>query len=320
MHSNVFKESAYSINKATKFLKEGGLVAIKTETVYGLACDPSNLESIEKVYNLKRRPLYNPLIIHVSSIEMANKIAKVNQLAKKVAEEFWPGPITLILPKRKNKLIEDFSISGLNTVAVRIPNSKVFLKTIKKFKKPIAAPSANISGYITSTNANHVLDSFGKKIDLIIDSGKSLFGLESTILDLTTQIPIIRRQGIITEDEIAKKIGIKIKVFDQLFNGELPVSPGQTSKHYSPHTPLKINSKKPQSGDALLNYGKNYINNFEPSLNLSSKGDLYEAAHNLFDYLRKLDKLKKKRIVVAPIPKKGIGKTINERLTRAIIK
>ena len=140
------------------------------------------------------------------------------------------------------------------------------------------------------------MDSFGKNIELIIDSGKSVFGLESTILDLTTEKPIIRRQGVITEDEITKKIGIKIKVFDQLFNRGFLTSPGQTSRHYSPHTPLKINSKKPQSGDALLNYGKNYINNFEPSLNLSSKGDLYEAAHNLFDYLRKLDKLKKKEL------------------------
>ena len=187
MHKNILKESAHSINKATQYLKAGCLVAIKTETVYGLACDPSNLESIEKVYNLKKRPFYNPLIIHVNSIEMAKQIVEVNQLAKKVAEKFWPGPITLILPKRKNKLIEDFSISGLDTVAIRIPNSEVFLKTIEKFKKPIAAPSANISGYITSTNANHVLDSFGKNIELIIDSGKSVFGLESTILDLTTE-------------------------------------------------------------------------------------------------------------------------------------
>ena len=320
MHKNILKESANSINKATQYLKAGYLVAIKTETVYGLACDPSNLKSIEKVYNLKKRPFYNPLIIHVNSIEMARKIVEVNQLAKKIAEKFWPGPITLILPKRKNKLIEDLSISGLDTVAIRIPNSEVFLKTIEKFKKPIAAPSANISGYITSTNADHVLDSFGKNIELIIDSGKSVFGLESTILDLTTEKPTIRRQGVITEDEITKKIGVKIKVLDQLFNGEPPISPGQTSRHYSPHTPLKINLKNPQIDDALLNFGENCFDNFKPSLNLSPKGDLYEAAHNLFDYLRKLDKLTKKRIVVVPIPKKGIGKTINERLARAAIK
>ena len=236
MHKNILKESAYSINKATQYLKAGYLVAIKTETVYGLACDPSNLESIEKVYNLKKRPFYNPLIIHVNSIEMAKQIVEVNQLSKKVAEKFWPGPITLILPKRENKLIEDLSISGLDTVAIRIPNSEVFLKTIEKFKKPIAAPSANISGYITSTNANHVLDSFGKNIELIIDSGKSVFGLESTILDLTTEKPIIRRQGVITENEITKKVGVKIKVLDQLFNGEFPISPGQTSRHYSPYS------------------------------------------------------------------------------------
>ena len=318
MQTNILKESNYSINKAVNFLKSGFLVAIKTETVYGIACDPSNLESIEKVYNLKKRPLLNPLIIHVDSIKMANQIAIMSKLAKKIAYEFWPGPLTLILPRKKSKIIEDLSVSGLESVAVRIPESSVFLKTICKFKKPIAAPSANISGYITSTNAEHVHDSFGEKIELIIDSGKSLYGLESTILDLCSpKKAIIRRLGVITPDEITKRVGLELIIKDSISEGEKPVSPGLILKHYAPNTPLKINIKKPQKGDALLNFGKSFSKNFKPSLNLSKKGCLYEAARNLFDYLRKLDKLSMKRIVVMPIPKTGIGKTINERLVRA---
>jgi len=221
------------------------------------------------------------------------------------------------LPRRKNKLINDFAVSGLETIALRIPNSTAFQKVLKKFKKPIAAPSANPSGYISSTNATHVSDSFGKKIELIIDSGKSFFGLESTILDLSKKKLSITRQGIITQKDIKRIVGINIDLSQNLQKKQKPISPGQTKKHYAPNTPLKINVKNPKKGDALLFFGSNHNYTFHPSLNLSKKGDLYEAAQNLFDYLRKLDKLKMKRIAVTPIPHKGIGKTINERLIRA---
>ncbi len=316
MQNNFLKESSYSINKAVKILNDGGMVALKTETVYGIACDANNIFSIEKVYNLKKRPLFNPLIIHVNDLEMAKKIAVFDELSKKIANYFWPGPLTLILPRKKNILIEDFAVAGLETVALRIPNSVVFQKVLKKFKKPIAAPSANPSGYISSTNAKHVFDSFGRKIELIIDSGKSNFGLESTILNLSKKKLSITRQGIISSDEIKKIVRRKIEISD---NSKIkkPISPGQIKRHYAPNTPLKMNVKSPKKGDALLFFGNNHNYKFNPSLNLSKKGDLYEAAQNLFDYLRKLDKLKMKRIAVTPIPLKGIGKTINERLIRA---
>ena len=319
MQKNILKESPYSVNKAVKILNNDGIVALKTETVYGIACNANSIFSIESVYNLKKRPLFNPLIIHVSTLEMARKIAVFSDISKKIAENFWPGPLTLILPRKKNRLIEDFAVAGLETIALRIPNSKVFQKVLKKFKKPIAAPSANPSGYISSTNAKHVSDSFGRNIELIIDSGKSHFGLESTILDMSKKKFSITRQGIITPEVIKKIAGINIEISGDLRKKQRPISPGQIKKHYAPNTPLTMNVKRPKQGDALLSFGSNQNYKFNPSLNLSKKGDLYEAAQNLFDYLRKLDKLRMKRIVVTPIPLKGIGKTINERLIRASV-
>ena len=314
---NLIKESPYSIKKAIGYLKSGKVVALKSETVYGLACDPSNLNSINKVYHLKKRPLHNPLIIHVNSIKMANKISQMNKLASEIAEFFWPGPLTLILPKKKNSLVNDLAISGLETIAIRLPDSKVFLKIINKLNKPIAAPSANRSGYISSTNAYHVRDCFGKKIDLILNSGNSQLGLESTILDLSSKPYSIRRLGMISYDLIKNKFGSIFEISDRLKFNERPNSPGLLSKHYSPKTPLKLNVTKPKLGEAFLIFGNKFKNNFEPSLNLSKDGNLFEAAKNLFDYLRKLDKLSMKRITVSPIPNEGIGKTINERLYRA---
>ncbi len=319
MQKNILKESPYSVNKAVTILNNDGVVALKTETVYGIACNANSIFSIENVYNLKKRPLFNPLIIHVSNLEMANKIAIFSDISKKIAKHFWPGPLTLILPRKRNRLIKDFAVAGLETIALRIPNSEVFQKVLKKFKKPIAAPSANPSGYISSTNARHVSESFGKRIELIIDSGKSHFGLESTILDMSKKKFLITRQGIITPDVIKKIVGINIEISDNLKKKQKPISPGQIKRHYAPNTPLKMNVNRPKEGDALLSFGNNHNFTFNPSLNLSKKGDLYEAAQNLFDYLRKLDKLRMKRIVVAPIPHEGIGKTINERLIRASV-
>lgn len=317
MKNNVLKESSYSVNKAVEYLKNGKLIALKTETVYGAACDPSNPSAIKKLYFLKKRPHHNPLIVHVNSLEMAEKIVIFSDEAKKIANHFWPGPLTLILPKKNNDLINGLVVSGLKTMAVRMPNSSIFQKILKKFNKPIAAPSANKSGYISSTSALHVLDSFGKEIDLIIDSGKSKIGLESTILDLSCNPYALRRLGALSEENIKNKLNLIVKDKSSVKSGKKPKSPGQLYKHYAPSTPLKMNISNPQIGDAYLIFGNVNKVNFQPQLNLSEKGDLNEAAHNLYDHMRKLDKLAMKRIVVSPIPNYGIGKTINERLTRA---
>ena len=311
---NILKESVYAINKAVRLLNENKLVSLKTETVYGLACNPSSIESIKKLYDLKKRPIANPLIIHVSSIQMLNTICYTNELTEKIINHFWPGPLTIILPRKYNKSILDFAVSGLNTIAVRMPKSDVFLKVIRKIGRPIAAPSANESGYISSTKASHVYDSFKEKIDFIIDSGQSDYGLESTIIDLTSKKIILRRPGVIDIKSLEILIGKKI--FETKNKIKKPNSPGQMLKHYSPKTPLKLNVKFPKSGDAFLGFG-NHNFSHKPSLNLSKKGDLNEAAFNLFNFLRKLDKLNKNKISIYPIPQKGIGKAINERLLRA---
>ena len=241
MKENFIIESKEAVIQAVKFLKDGKLVSIQAETVYGVACDAGNNDSIKKVFNLKKRPKLNPLIIHVNSIKMAEDIAILNNDAKKLIKKFWPGPLTLILPKKKNNIVKDAAVAGLNTIAVRMPNSKIFIQIINKLKRPLAAPSANESGYISSTNANHVIDSFGKRIELVIDSGKALFGLESTIVDLTRKPYIIKRLGVLDENEIFNSSGVKVIFKDSAIKSNLnPNSPGQLEKHYSPRTPVKL--------------------------------------------------------------------------------
>ena len=210
MSENLIKESTYAINKAAQILNKGGLVSVKAETVYGLACDPSNPEAILKLYNLKNRPSSNPLIIHVNSLDMLKDIAEINAITSSIINFFWPGPLTLILPRKKNKKVLDFAVAGLNTIAVRMPASEIFLKLINKFGKPVAAPSANQSGYISSTKASHVIESFGEDIELVIDSGQSEYGLESTIIDLSSEKILIRRLGVIDKKLLEKKLEIKI--------------------------------------------------------------------------------------------------------------
>ena len=320
MRKNVLKESEDSLKKAVIFLKNEKLVAIKTETVYGLACQSSSKTAIQKVYDLKQRPFLNPLIIHVDSIDLAEKISLINNDSRKIMKEFWPGPLTLILNRKKNNLVHDLAVSGLDTIAIRIPSSKFVLKLISIFKKPIAAPSANESGYISATDADHVVDSFGEKVDLIIDSGRTEHGVESTILDMTTNPYEIKRLGVIDYETIRKKLGKKVKNLNFNYKKIIrPNSPGQMLKHYAPKTPLELNINKPNLDDAFLDFGNSKVISHQPTLNLSKSSDLKEAAFNLFYFLRKLDKCSKQRIVVAPIPNKGIGKTINERLMRAAL-
>ena len=310
------KESKKVIELAVNILKKGGIVSIMAETVYGLAVDSNNSQAIETLFKLKKRPKYNPLIIHVNTIEMAEKISYFNYDAKKIASKFWPGPLTIILEKKNTKGLSELATAGLRTIALRMPDSKVFLEVITKLNKPIAAPSANESGYISSTNGMHVQDSFGDKVDLIIDSGKSKHGLESTIINLTSKPYKIERLGIISKEEIIKKTNFKINENTDDLSTKI-ISPGQLKKHYSPKTPIRLNAKKPLINEAYLSFGKNKITDNSSSLNLSPNGDLIEAAFNLFDFLRKLDKLNKTRIAISSIPNVGIGKTINERLKRA---
>ena len=313
---SVVKESKEVVERACELLKSGQMVAVMTETVYGMAVDATNKKAIERVYKLKKRPNNNPLIVHVSSLKMAKEFVNFNKDLDLLAQTFWPGPLTMILQLKKNTDICKTVTSGLNSVALRVPKSKIFLEIIKKFNKPIAAPSANISGYVSSTDALHVKDSFGKSIKLIIDSGRSKFGLESTVINLTSKPYLIERMGIVDEKEILKKTKI-IVLHKDMTNYNTIVSPGQIKKHYSPNTPLRLNADYPLTDEAFLAFGYVKLKPSKFYLNLSNNSNLEEAAYNLFDFLRKLDKVKKKTIAVSPIPMIGIGKTINERLIRA---
>tara|TARA_B100000989_G_scaffold98788_1_gene72076 strand:+ start:281 stop:1258 length:978 start_codon:yes stop_codon:yes gene_type:complete len=310
----ILNDSINSINTASKLIKSGDAVAVITETVYGLAVDASNKTAIKKLYSLKKRPKNNPLIIHVESINMALKFGKENEDFLILASTFWPGPLTIILPKKKDSSISKEATAGLNSIALRMPKSKVFLKLIKKVGKPLAAPSANLSGYISATDSKHVKECFNNNIKLILDSGRCEYGLESTVINLTKKPYIIERMGVINKEEIFKKT--KIFTIEKNLKKKQIVSPGQLSKHYAPKKPLRLNAKFPNIDESFLAFGKNFVDS-KYCLNLSKKSNLKEAAYNLFYYLRKLDNLEKKKIAVSPIPMRGLGKTINERLKRA---
>jgi len=312
---SIKEENKAIITLGAQLIKKGRVISVMTETVYGLLADAENSRAVEEIYDLKERPKINPLIVHVDTIEMAKKYAIFTEDALKIASKFWPGPLTLVLKRKKNCSISSIVTAGLSTIAMRIPDSRVFLNIINKSKKPIAAPSANRSGYVSSTNASHVHNSFGDKLGLIVNSGQSRIGLESTVLDLTKKPYKILRKGIYDKDIISRNSNVKIFDSDKKFYVEKPKSPGLLQKHYSPNTPLRLNVKKPMKNEVFLSFGNQYeINN---SFNLSESADLNEAAYNLFDFLIKSDQLKKKRIAVAPIPNNGIGIVINERLLRA---
>lgn len=301
------------ILRATKILKKGGLIGFPTETVYGLGADALNNKAVLKIFSLKKRPKFNPLICHFNNIKQIKKNAILSKKALKIAKEFWPGPLTLILKKRHNTKISNLVSAGLNTIACRIPSNLIALKILNEFNGIIAAPSANLSSKLSSTTAKHVKKNFGKKIYLI-DGGNTKYGIESTIIDLSNKIPSILRPGIIHKKDIIK---ILPNIIYKKKNKENIKSPGQLKKHYSPNIPIRINIKKVKNNEVLLNFGKNNLKSKIKELNLSKKSNLEEAAKNLFNYLHILDNKKYDAIAIAPIKNKGIGIAINDKLKRA---
>ena len=316
MTTNIKKYSGKVIQQAYEILSNGELLAIPSETVYGLGADATSDSAISKIYKLKKRPHINPLILHVSSIKMVEQFAETNTLFYSLSKYFWPGPLTMILNQKKNNNISELATSNLSSVAVRLPDNKIFQNIIEKFNNPIAAPSANISGNISPTNPYHVYEDFGKEIKLIIDGGQSEKGVESTVVDIRSNDIIILRHGPITQKMLENKVDCKIK---KKGSNKKILSPGQMFKHYSPSKKLIINSIKPTKNCSFLGFS-----NIMPdekfdgiALNLSNGGDLNEAASNLFKMLRFLDKTDTQEIVVAPIPNKDVGFAINDKLKRA---
>lgn len=299
------------IMKAAEQINAGEIVAFPTETVYGLGADATSNEACKKIYALKGRPSSNPLIVHIHDKKDAYKYGEINELAAKIIENFWPGPISIVVKSKKDSGICDIATGGLSTIALRMPDHPIALSLIKESGKPIAAPSANISNYISPTEVKHVIESFEGKIT-IIEGEKSLFGLESTIVDVSTNEPVILRYGFITPDAISKILGCKVAIMTK---GKI-IAPGMLKKHYAPKTSLRLNATQIGAGEIGLGFGADDIGEF----NLSYSGNLPEAASNFYSMLRLLDakalRQKFHTIAIAKIPDDGIGLAINDRLKR----
>lgn len=310
----IFPATKESIDQAKSLLREGKLVAFPTETVYGLGGDATNDHAVAAIYKAKGRPAFNPLIIHVHDIKSLDNIVIWNEKAKELAQKFWPGPLTLILPRAPQCPISLLASAGLETIAVRIPSHPVALDLLRTTDLPIAAPSANASGKLSPTTPEHVANSLGENVDMILDGGKTTVGVESTVLDLTGAEPTILRHGGITKEQIEEIIG---RVNCHSTGGEIK-SPGMLTSHYAPNLPIRLNATSVGDNEALLCFGPcTHIKGGATRLNLSETGNLTEAAANLFAMLRQLDQMHYNAIAVMPIPSTGLGAAINDRLTRA---
>tara|TARA_B100000212_G_scaffold138853_1_gene104623 strand:- start:42 stop:989 length:948 start_codon:yes stop_codon:yes gene_type:complete len=304
-----------TINEAVELLQKGKLIGFPTETVYGLGADATNKEAVLKIYKNKNRPKSNPLIVHVATLDQARSIGIFDKKILKIVKDFWPGPLTVVLKRKDNSKICKELCAGKENIAIRISNNKTILSLIKKLGKPVAAPSANKSGMLSPTSAAHVEKQFlnNDDIPLILDGGKTIIGVESTVIGLENNNIIIYRHGGITKEILEKKINEKIfEKLDAKVSEKSNLSPGMLKKHYSPTVPLRINITNPKKDEVLIGFGENFK---EP--NLSKSGNLEEAASNLFFLLEKYE-AKGNKIAIAPIPNIGIGVAINDRLNRAI--
>ncbi|MCX8491953.1 MAG: L-threonylcarbamoyladenylate synthase [Cyclobacteriaceae bacterium] len=315
-------EIGTDILKAKSLLKNGELVGIPTETVYGLAGNALNVSAVAKIFQAKDRPFFDPLIIHVADIDAIDAyVEKIPALATKLANTFWPGPLTLVLPRKIN--IPDLVTSGIDTVGIRCPSHPLTNQLLRELSFPLAAPSANPFGYISPTKASHVNDQLGEKINYILDGGECTVGIESTIIGFENGLPQILRMGGLSVEEIESVAG---KITVHLHSTSNPKAPGQLQSHYSPKKKLVLDDLKKW----VTTYGSDRVgvlafkelqNQIEPGHQrvLSPTGDLTEAAQNLFSYLRQLDQLNIQVIVAEEVPEVGLGRAINDRLRRASV-
>ena len=304
-----------NINKAINYLKNDEVVAIPTETVYGLAGNAYSNKAVKKIFLYKKRPLKNPLIVHYCKLKDLKQDCVLNKTFNKLYRKFCPGPLTFVLYKKNNSKISKFVNNNKKTIAVRFPKNKITQNLLSKLKFPLAAPSANISSKLSPVTTADVKDEFGNKIKLILDGGKTKIGLESTIVDLTDKISILRPGGV-TIEQLEKVLHCKIKLKRLLKNIK---SPGQLGFHYSPGIPVRLNAKYPKKNEAFLQFlgkTKNKNNYFA----LTKNGNMREAAKNLFSILRLIKKKGYSSIAVSKIPNKGLGLAINDRLKKASYK
>jgi L-threonylcarbamoyladenylate synthase len=299
---------ARAIERAAAILRDGGLVAFPTETVYGLGADATNGKAVAAIFAAKQRPQFNPLIVHVKDRAEAEALVEFTPRARALAEAFWPGALTLVLPRRSDCPLSLLVSAGLDTVALRVPSHPVAKALIAAAGKPIAAPSANVSGHVSPTTTAHVAEELGDKVDFILDGGPTTIGIESTVIGFEGDTPVLLRPGGVARDAIERLAGPLAAPSNATIQ-----SPGQLESHYAPRAKLRLNANDIRPGEALLAFGPH---DFGAALNLSAAGDLMEAAANLFAMLRTLDKTAD-AIAVMPIPDEGLGEAINDRLMRA---
>jgi len=301
---------------AVRILSEGGLVAFPTETVYGLGADSTNGPAIARLYEAKGRPAFNPLIAHLPSLEAAKRFARFNETSLALARAFWPGPLTIVLPRSADCAVSDLATAGLDTLALRVPAHPVAKEILEQLGRPVVAPSANRSGHVSPTTAQHVRDDLSGRIDLIVDGGPVAVGLESTIVACHSQ-PTLLRPGGVPRAAIERVLGTELTDAAKGAH-DAPLAPGMLESHYAPTALVRLNADHLEPGEVLLAFGRP-PRGVEPSrlLNLSPDADLVEAAANLFGHLRLLDQRGARAIAVMPIPDHGLGEAINDRLRRA---
>jgi L-threonylcarbamoyladenylate synthase len=300
-----------SIDLAAKALRSGELVAFPTETVYGLGADATDDDAVAKIFEAKNRPRFNPLIVHVPDIESAKRIVEFPPQTEAIATRFWPGAISFVLPRRPDSGLSLLVSAGLPTVAVRMPVHEEARKLLCAVGRPIAAPSANSSGRISPTTAQHVANDLGDRVSVILDGGPCKFGVESTVVDLSVSPPALLRPGGVTAEALEEALGHPLG--KPISSPDSPKSPGMLKSHYAPTLPVRMNANAARTGEALLGFGPAP----ECTMNLSEIGNLTEAAANLFAHMHQLDDPRWTGIAVMPVPEIGLGRAINDRLRRA---
>ena len=315
MDTEILKANDKGIARAAEILNAGGTVAFPTETVYGLGGDARNTNAVRGIYTAKGRPEHNPLIIHFADAESAMKCVKSDPLASELASEFWPGPLTLVLPIQSDSRLSPLASSGCPTLGVRVPSDPVAMRLLRAFAGPVAAPSANRSGKVSPTETSHVMADLSGRINAVIDGGPCVHGIESTIVSTQGGRANVLRHGAIPEEAIVARNMPPLKSAP---SSSTPVTPGQMASHYAPRSRLRLNAAKPDSGELWLAFGPGCAG---AEYNLSDSGNLVEAAANLFALLRLIDEdaveCGKCAVAVSPLPEHGLGAAINDRLSRA---
>jgi L-threonylcarbamoyladenylate synthase len=339
--TQVLRAGERAVAAAVRVLTQGGLVAFPTETVYGLGADAESGVAVARLYDVKGRPSFNPLIAHVPDIAAAQRLARFDAAAMRLAEKFWPGPLTLVLQKRADCAVSELATAGLDTIAVRVPSHPVAQRILGAFGRPVVAPSANRSGHVSPTTAAHVFADLRGRIELIVDGGATPMGLESTIIACLGE-PMLLRSGALPRPAIDAVVKLSDAAQSFLPQGEgdrrsrpgegyaeapeppdkdaALLAPGQMSSHYAPRARLRLDARDVRPNEALLAFGPARIDGANAAVvmrNLSECGDLIEAAANFFSYLRALDASGVATIAVMPVPRTGLGEAINDRLERA---